>query len=170
MTGRTEQRIPATTDRTRQASRLTRRTFLATGTALSVAGLAGCLGVGQSGPTAPVEAYYDAIQNAEWERAANQFHNESRIAPDVEDDSIEQEEEADISITTIENSSVQAYVEDSDVLDSESAVESDIGEQVEEVGAEDWTFVYVEGEGANGFPISRYYVVVKDDGEWKIFL
>jgi len=77
---------------------------------------------------------------------------------------------ADISITSIENNTVQDYVEDSNVVDSESAVEPYIGGPVEKIGAEDWTFVYAEREGANGFPISRHYVVVHDDGEWLIFL
>lgn len=127
--------------------------------------LSGCsaLGIG-SGPTGPVKTYLEAAQEGDQERAEEQFHEEARVSPDVDDDG------SDITINTVEKRPVEDYVDDVNMDDvTVNRVENNIGGQVDDIGADDWALVYVEGESESGYSFDRYYVVVKDDGEWWIY-
>jgi len=137
-----------------------RRTIVTATAVLGTVGLIGCLG-GGSGPTAPVEAYFDAVEAGDPEQAEEQFHEEARISPDVDD------EGSEINVETIEERSAEDYADDVAQVDSASQVENNIGEQVEGIGVDEWTFVYAEGSQGD-FPFDRYFVVVQDD-EWLIF-
>lgn len=140
-----------------------RRTVL--GGVVVAASLSGCsiLGLG-GGPTSPVQTYFEAAQEGDVERAQAQFHEEARVSADVDENG------SDMVIKTVEKSSVEDYVNDVDMDEvTVDRVNNDIGGQVADIGADDWTLVYVEGESESGYTFDRYYVVVKDDGEWLIF-
>ena len=140
---------------------INRRTLMATSAVLSAVGVTGCLGGGGSGPTAPVESYLDAVEAGDPEQAEEQFHEEARVSPDVDG------EGSEVNVETIEERSAEDYADDVEQVDSASRVETNIGEQVEEIGVDEWTFVYAEGS-QDDFPFDRYFVVVQDD-EWLIF-
>lgn len=137
-----------------------RRTIVTATAVLSTVWVTGCLG-GGSGPTAPVKAYFDAVEAGDPERAEEQFHDEAQIPLDVDD------KRSRINVETIEERSPEDYADDVAQVDSASQVENNIDEQVEGSGVDEWTFVYAEGSQED-FPFDRYFVVVQDE-EWLIF-
>jgi len=138
-----------------------RRTIVTATAVLGTVGVTGCLGGGGGGETAPVEAYFDAVESGDPEQAEEQFHDEAQTSPDVDD------EGSEINVEMIEERSPEDYADDVEQVDSASQVENNIGEQVQGIGVDDWTFVYAEGSQRD-FPFDRYFVVVQDD-EWLIF-
>ena len=139
-----------------------RRQFIAgTATAITV-GLAGC-GILNDGPEEVVTQYFQAIADGDTDRQDELTHDEGSTTTS-------QEDEYEITINEISQQSVDDIAQEEDLSDGErDSLESQAEEQAEDVGADDWTFVFYDIEGGE-YGQEDGYIYLVNDGGWLVYM
>jgi len=142
-----------------------RRTLLAAIGTVGTVAVAGCTGLLGDGAEDAVEQYFEAAAAGDTESQQEVVHDDALFVP-----IIEEEDEFNVSITTIERRTDREFLEEEDDDVSEEDIEeleSEIDEFREEYDADDHALVYYEieyeeeGEAEDG-----YVLLVEVDGDW----
>jgi len=151
-----------------------RRTFLAGIGAASTVAVAGCTGILGDGAEDAVEQYFEAATNGDVEAQEEVVHDEALFVPIVEE-----EDEFDADITTIERQTDREFLEEEedDVSDEDiEELESEMDEILEELDADEHAFVYYsieeddgqedDGQEDDGQEEEGHVLVVADGEDW----
>lgn len=147
-----------------------RREFLSALGVASVAGVAGCLGSSEDEPAERVEAYFEAITDNDVD-AVNELIHEDAMSEYSEEDiaSI-----GEVQIIEIEERPIEEIVPELDHYDDpEQIVEFEEHERErlrDEFELSEFSYVYFQVMPGSGPVEEEYFLVVRDDGKWYIWI
>ena len=154
----------------------TRRSVLIGAGVVASSSLAGCSGLMDSdGPEDAVETYINAGNEGDFEAANEVLHPESTSYPieegDLPDEVIELAEAEEASLEDAIRWQAERFDQELDGDELGQAVEQrreEIEEELEGIGADDYTFVRVLFTD-DSTEDETYVVVVEDGGEWLVY-
>lgn len=149
-----------------------RRTYLGGVGATITIGLAGCTDVlngdDSDDPEAVVEQFFDAAADGDQEAAEALFHEEAFVPPvDEAEEDITLESTTEQSLRDVLEL-VQPTLGEEELDEQVEEAREELNNDVEEIGADDWTIVVAEVT-FEGETEEVPYILVEDDGEWLIW-
>jgi hypothetical protein len=143
-----------------------RRKFIVTVTSLTVIPIAGCSS-SDDGPKGAAKSFVKAEANGNYEKYEELIHPQSSFPFQDEE---ELQGGIDVTIQNVETVKLQDWYHSENLSEEELDDETrQIEDRMDEIGADDYSFVRINAKADSTGDRTGYLFVVKEDGDWYIF-